>query len=101
MNALVADLNEGKIGALLVYGVNPAYDYYDAEKFKSGLKKVKASISFNDRLDETTELMQTVSCRRLISWKAGAIPNPNPASSLSCSLRSPRCSKRGLSKTRC
>ncbi len=58
MNTLVADLNDGKIGALLVYGVNPAYDYHDAEKFKAGLKKVKASVSFNDRLDETTELVK-------------------------------------------
>ena len=58
MNTLVADLNDGKIGALLVYGVNPAYDYHDAEKFKAGVKKVKASISFNDRLDETTELVK-------------------------------------------
>ncbi|HXB06780.1 MAG TPA: TAT-variant-translocated molybdopterin oxidoreductase [Puia sp.] len=56
MNTLVADLNDGKVGALLVYGVNPAYDYLDAEKFKSGLSKVKTSVSFNDRLDETTEL---------------------------------------------
>jgi molybdopterin-containing oxidoreductase family iron-sulfur binding subunit len=60
MNALVADLNDGKIGALLIYGVNPAYDYHDAEKFKAGLKKVKASISFNERLDETTELTKLV-----------------------------------------
>jgi MoCo/4Fe-4S cofactor protein with predicted Tat translocation signal len=60
MNALVADLNDGKVGALLIYGVNPGYDYYDAEKFKAGLKKVKASISFNDRMDETTELAKLV-----------------------------------------
>ncbi|HXB95500.1 MAG TPA: 4Fe-4S dicluster domain-containing protein, partial [Puia sp.] len=60
MNSLVADLNDGKVGALLIYGVNPAYDYHDAEKFKSGLKKVKTSISFNDRLDETTELCKLV-----------------------------------------
>jgi MoCo/4Fe-4S cofactor protein with predicted Tat translocation signal len=60
MNALVADLNDGKIGALLIYGVNPAYDYCDAEKFKAGLKKVKASISFNERMDETTELVKLV-----------------------------------------
>ena len=58
MNALVADLNDGKVGALLVYGVNPAYDYFDAEKFKAGLKKTKVSVSFNDRLDETTELVK-------------------------------------------
>jgi len=60
MNTLVTDLNDGKVGALLVYGVNPAYDYYDAEKFKAGLKKVKVSVSFNDRLDETTELTKFV-----------------------------------------
>jgi MoCo/4Fe-4S cofactor protein with predicted Tat translocation signal len=60
MNSLVADMDGGKIGALLVYGVNPVYDYYDAEKFKSGLKKVKTTISFNDRLDETTELVKYV-----------------------------------------
>lgn len=59
-NSLVADLDGGKVGALLVYGANPAYDYYDAEKFKSGLKKTKATISFNDRLDETTELCKYV-----------------------------------------
>ena len=60
MTALVADMNDGKVGALLVYGVNPAYDYYDADKFKTGLAKVKATISFNDRLDETTELVKFV-----------------------------------------
>jgi len=60
MNTLVADLNDGKVGALLVYGVNPAYDYYDAGKFKAGLKKAKVSVSFNDRLDETTELTKFV-----------------------------------------
>src|ERR1700754_743392 len=58
MNALVADLNDGKVGALLISGVNPAYDYFDAEKFKAGLQKTKVTISFNDRLDETTELVK-------------------------------------------
>jgi len=31
MNALVADMDAGKVGALLIYGVNPAYDYFDGE----------------------------------------------------------------------
>ncbi|HEY4876290.1 MAG TPA: 4Fe-4S dicluster domain-containing protein, partial [Puia sp.] len=53
---LVSDLNAGKVGALFVYGVNPAYTYYAADKFKTGLQKTKVSISFNDRIDETTEL---------------------------------------------
>ncbi|MHA4810150.1 TAT-variant-translocated molybdopterin oxidoreductase [Flavitalea flava] len=60
MNTLVADMDGGKVGSLLVFGVNPAYDYFDAVKFKAALKKVKTSISFNDRLDETTELVKFV-----------------------------------------
>jgi len=60
MNALVADMNGGKVGALLIYGVNPAYDYYDAAGFKAALAKVKSTISFNDRLDETSELVKLV-----------------------------------------
>ncbi len=60
MSGLVADMNDGKVGALLIYGVNPAYDYFDAEKFKTGLGKVKATVSFNERLDETSELVKFI-----------------------------------------
>jgi MoCo/4Fe-4S cofactor protein with predicted Tat translocation signal len=60
MASLVSDMDAGKIGALLVYGVNPVYTYPEAEKFKSSLAKVKCSVSFNDRLDETTELCKYV-----------------------------------------
>jgi MoCo/4Fe-4S cofactor protein with predicted Tat translocation signal len=56
VKALVADMEAGNIGALLIYGANPAYDYYDAAKFKSALAKVKVTVSFNERWDETTEL---------------------------------------------
>ncbi len=85
MVTLVSDMDAGKIGALLVYGVNPAYDFYDAGKFKSGLKKLKTSISFNDRLDETSELCKYVipSPHFLESWgdaeaKAGYISMLQP-----------------------
>lgn len=56
MAGLISDMNAGKVGALLVYDANPAYDYYDAENFKSALKKVKVTISFNEKKCETTEL---------------------------------------------
>jgi len=52
---LVNDLNAGNIGALLVYGANPAYSYYAADKFVAGLKKCPVTVSFNERMDETTE----------------------------------------------
>ncbi len=56
MYNLVDEMNAGKIGALLIYGANPVYNYYDAEKFKSGLSKVKLSVSFGEKMDETTQL---------------------------------------------
>ncbi|MEI6947484.1 TAT-variant-translocated molybdopterin oxidoreductase [Paraflavisolibacter sp. H34] len=53
---LVNAMNAGQVGALLVYEANPAYDYFEADKFIAGLKKVPVSISFSEKLDETTEL---------------------------------------------
>jgi molybdopterin-containing oxidoreductase family iron-sulfur binding subunit len=60
MVALVQDMEAGRVGALLVYGANPAYEYFDAERFKKGLKAVKVSVSFNDRNDETTQLCKYI-----------------------------------------
>ncbi len=53
---LVAQMNTGQVGALLIYGANPAYEYVDAPAFVSALKKVKLSVSFNEKMDETTSL---------------------------------------------
>ena len=58
MNDLVTMMQNGQVGALLVYGANPAYDHYNAEAFKAGLKKVKLSVSFTEKIDETSELCQ-------------------------------------------
>jgi MoCo/4Fe-4S cofactor protein with predicted Tat translocation signal len=57
---LVNDMNQGKIGTLLVYDVNPVYDSPDSKNFKAGLAKVKTTVSFSGRLDETTELCKFV-----------------------------------------
>src|SRR5258706_8409780 len=56
MNDLVAQMDAGQIGAIFIHGANPAYNYYDANKFKSALKKVKLAVSFTEKMDETTEL---------------------------------------------
>ncbi|MDQ3279262.1 MAG: TAT-variant-translocated molybdopterin oxidoreductase, partial [Bacteroidota bacterium] len=58
MATLVEDMNAGRIGALLIYDANPAYDYFDAKRFADGLAKVRLSVSFTEKLDETTELCQ-------------------------------------------
>jgi molybdopterin-containing oxidoreductase family iron-sulfur binding subunit len=56
MEQLVSDMNAGRIGALIVYGVNPVYDYYAGDKFAAGLKKVPTTVSMNEHNDETTKL---------------------------------------------
>lgn len=55
MVALVDAMNAGSVGAVLLHGVNPVYDYFDSEKFAAGLAKVPVSVSFADRLDETAQ----------------------------------------------
>jgi len=60
MATLLADMEGGRVGSLLIYDANPAYDYFDADRFKAALKKVKTTVSFNERMDETTELVKYV-----------------------------------------
>ena len=70
MAALVADMDGGKISSLLIYDANPAYDYFDAVKFTAAIKKVKTTVSFNERMDETSLLCKYVlpSNHYLESW---------------------------------
>ncbi|MEO5782231.1 MAG: 4Fe-4S dicluster domain-containing protein [Ginsengibacter sp.] len=60
MTTLVNDLNAGNVGALLIYGPNPAYNYFAADKFKAGIKKCPVTISFNEKMDETAELCKYI-----------------------------------------
>ncbi|HEX5027066.1 MAG TPA: TAT-variant-translocated molybdopterin oxidoreductase [Agriterribacter sp.] len=60
MDQLVKDLNAGVVGSLLIYEANPAYNYYNAAAFASGLQKVKTSVSFSDRADETSSLCKYI-----------------------------------------
>jgi molybdopterin-containing oxidoreductase family iron-sulfur binding subunit len=55
-NTLINDMNSGAVGAVLIYGANPAYTYFESKKFADALKKVPVSISLNPTMDETTEL---------------------------------------------
>jgi len=56
MEEMVAAMNAGSVSAVLFHNVNPAYDYFDQQKLVAGLKKVNCTVSFNDRMDETTKL---------------------------------------------
>ncbi len=57
---LVDDMNAGSIGTLLIHGANPAYSWFDAAKFTAGLAKVKTTVSFSSKPDETTQLCKFV-----------------------------------------
>ena len=57
---LVDEMNAGSVNTLLIYGANPVYSWFDAEKVKAGLKKIKTTVSFNSKADETTELCKFV-----------------------------------------
>ena len=57
---LVDEMNRGDVHALMLYGVNPLYDYPDTARFARGLESVALTISFADRLDETAARVHAV-----------------------------------------
>ncbi|SNZ01055.1 TAT-variant-translocated molybdopterin oxidoreductase [Flagellimonas pacifica] len=55
VNKLVADMNAGRVGALIMDGVNPVYSLPNSADFVSGLDKVGISVSFAFNNDETAQ----------------------------------------------
>jgi MoCo/4Fe-4S cofactor protein with predicted Tat translocation signal len=55
MADLVAAMEAGQVGAIMMQGVNPAYDYLDGKKFAAALAKVPVTVSFAERMDETAQ----------------------------------------------
>ncbi|MEM7484090.1 MAG: TAT-variant-translocated molybdopterin oxidoreductase [Bacteroidota bacterium] len=70
VNKLVSDMNSGRVGALLIDGVNPAYTLPNATEFVSGLEKVDLSVSFSFNNDETAQASKYVAAAShyLESW---------------------------------
>lgn len=67
---LIKDMNAGKIHTLIMSGINPVYTLANSESFVEGLKKVKTSVSFSLKEDETA-LLSTVAAAAphyLESW---------------------------------
>jgi len=58
--ALVADMESGKVGALIINDVNPAYNYFDSKRFTEALKKVKTTVALSYKQDETAELCKFI-----------------------------------------
>jgi molybdopterin-containing oxidoreductase family iron-sulfur binding subunit len=74
---LVKDMNAGKVGAILIADVNPAYTLPNAEEFRAGLKKTALSVCFNSHADETASLCNWITPDNhwLESWN---VFNPKP-----------------------
>jgi molybdopterin-containing oxidoreductase family iron-sulfur binding subunit len=53
LDRLVGEMQRGEVGALLVYGCNPAYSYRDAAAFTAALAQVPCTISLATAPDET------------------------------------------------
>ena len=53
MEDLVNELNNGKVKALLMYNVNPVYDYPDSNKFLKGIKNAELTVNMAVSLNET------------------------------------------------
>ncbi|WP_179334320.1 TAT-variant-translocated molybdopterin oxidoreductase [Winogradskyella costae] len=67
---LVADMKAGKIGAIIMNGVNPMYTLPNASDFKEGLEKTELSIAFSMKQDETSSNCQYIAAtpHNLESW---------------------------------
>ena len=75
---LIKDMNDGKVGALIMSGVNPSYTLANADAFNAGLKKVSLTVSTALSMDETSANVEYVCPDRhyLESWgDANATPN--------------------------
>lgn len=57
---LVTEMDQGKIGALLFWDVNPIYNYRNSSLFEKVLKKVGVKISFSSTPDETSKLCDVI-----------------------------------------
>ncbi|MEN8789697.1 MAG: TAT-variant-translocated molybdopterin oxidoreductase [Flavobacteriaceae bacterium] len=55
---LITDMNSGKVGALIMDGVNPVFTLPNAPDFVAGLEKVDLSVAFSTNWTETTQAVQ-------------------------------------------
>jgi len=67
---LIADMNAGSVHTLIMSGVNPVYTLANSSSFVAGLKKVKTSVAFSIKEDETAEVVKIAAAapHYLESW---------------------------------
>ena len=67
---LVADMKAGRIGGIIMSGVNPMYTLPNPADFAEGLEKTELSIAFSMKVDETSSVTQYIAAapHYLESW---------------------------------
>ncbi|MFL1010738.1 TAT-variant-translocated molybdopterin oxidoreductase [Flavisericum labens] len=67
---LVLDMKSGKVGAIIMSGVNPVYTLPNSADFVEGLKKTELSVAFSMKVDETSTEAQYIAAapHYLESW---------------------------------
>ena len=70
INTLIADMKAGKVGSLMIAGVNPLYSLPNADEFESAMSKVNSTVAFSMKLDETAKVAKYVAAtpHYLESW---------------------------------
>jgi molybdopterin-containing oxidoreductase family iron-sulfur binding subunit len=67
---LIKDMNAGSVRTLIMSGVNPVYTLANSKEFIAGLSKVKTSVAFSIKEDETAEKVKIAAAapHYLESW---------------------------------
>lgn len=55
---LLNNIDKGEVNGIIMWGVNPAYDYPDAAKVVTAFQKPELTVSLNTTTDETLALMK-------------------------------------------
>ena len=70
VQTLISDMKSGKVGAIIMSGVNPMYTLPNAKDFAEGLKNTSLSVAFTSKEDETAIVVQYIAAapHYLESW---------------------------------
>jgi molybdopterin-containing oxidoreductase family iron-sulfur binding subunit len=60
MNEFIDEVKGGRIAGVILYGANPVYDHPRGAELATALPKVRLSVSFNHRADETSSLLKYI-----------------------------------------
>jgi Fe-S-cluster-containing dehydrogenase component len=57
---LIGNMQKGNVNAILIWNVNPVYNWFNSDSFAEGLKKVGLTINLSGSPDETNRLVQYI-----------------------------------------